>query len=202
MPAPTQACNNALPVKAVGCGCQPLDCNPPPPVPKPTKVLVVQCHDVTNYTRRMVAKAHNKFVMMPETRTRKVNKPVTTYKKTKARRYRIETVLEKTFKEETRKVKKTVMRKVQHPVKVPVTQNNFSPDCCGRTNRIPIDPCSCKPGMSFKTEYITKEMPQVIEVDEIVKVPCEVEVNKRVPYEVEVNTPVVTFELVDEEYTV
>ena len=57
---------------------------------------------------------------MPEIRSRTLQKPVTTFKKVKAIRYKMITATETQMKEKVRYVKKTVMKNVTEDIKVPV----------------------------------------------------------------------------------
>lgn len=157
MPKPQVAnCPGALAPVAQGCGCQPRQCNPPP---RPTKVLTVQCHDITTYKNTPTTKRVKKFAIDPVPKMRFEKRPKTTYKTVKAIRYKMEMVKVKTTRKEQRMVTKTIQRTVQAPIQVPAPPRR---DCCGKV--IPErrqDPCSCadNPQMRFITKYVTRHVP-------------------------------------------
>ena len=119
-------CPGALAPVSQGCGCQPRTCNPPP---RSTKVLTVQCHDVTTYSNRPVTKMVNKMAYDKVPKTRMEKRPKTTYKPVKAIRYKMVMKKVKTTRKEQRMVKKTIKRPVQRAIQVPAAPRT---DCCGR----------------------------------------------------------------------
>lgn len=100
IPAPATPCANAVPVTTSGCGCQPVNCNPVEPVkeeivlPKPTKVLSVQCFDITTYTTTTHTSSRPRREFRTVTKYRNKQVPKTTYKKVEAIRYKMKKVTE------------------------------------------------------------------------------------------------------------
>ena len=168
------------------CGCQPRSCNPPP---VPTKVLTVQCFDITTYRSENTTQLEKKIVIDQKQKTRREKKAITSYVKVPAIRYRIEMV----EVNETRKqwIKKPVTRQFPKVVEIKVPAPPAF-DCCGNVAVQPDAPCACDKQGKFITKFINKfenrTVMEDVEVDEI----YTVEKPKQVAYKVFVNKPVIT----------
>ena len=201
MPAPkVTGCQAALPVQNTGCGCQPASCNPKPDVPHPTKVLALQCHDVTSWKQETVTDQVERIRKIKIPKTKTVTRNKMGYKKTTAIRYRQKMVEVDEMKWETRQVQKTTYRTVTENVRV-VAPPETRMDCCGRQVAMQrANPCSCAAPVKYTTKTISKQVPVNSMVTERVQVPCKVKKMVNEPYEVTVNMPMPGTETVEEKY--
>jgi hypothetical protein len=103
MPAPkVNNCKAALPVKTTGCGCQPVECNPKTKEIAPTKVLALQCHDVTSWKTETITEQEERVRQVKVPKTRTVTRPKMGYEPTRAIRYRQKMIEVDEMKWETR----------------------------------------------------------------------------------------------------
>jgi len=97
----------------------------------PTKVLALQCHDVTSWKTETVPETRERTRKNKIAKTRPSSKRTVTYKQVKAIRYRQKMVEVDQMKWENKQVQKTTYKTVNTQVRV-VAPPETKVDCCGR----------------------------------------------------------------------